>query len=746
MKRSAHFSIWLFLFYVSIVQPAFAQKTAAAASDLARWRERAQGVEIIRDDWGVAHIYGRRDADVVFGMMYAQSEDDFNRIETNYLTSLGRMAEAEGESRIWQDVRQRMFIDPVELRAMYARSPAWLKELMNAWADGLNFYLAIHPETKPKVISRFEPWMALSFTEGSIGGDIETISLNRLAEFYRDASRPDAIENLGDGVEKEFPGSNGIAIGPSNTKDGHSLLLINPHTTFYFRAEQQAVSEEGLNVYGALTWGQFFVYQGFNDRLGWMHTSSNVDVIDEFAETVVKRRGKLSYRFGKQLRPIVSKPITILYKTPAGMAKKKVTISRTHHGPIVRSADRKWISVALMNKPIEALSQSYLRTKARNFDEFRKVLELKANSSNNTVYADADGNIAYFHPQYIPRRDDRFDWTKPVDGSDPATEYKGLHPLEEVPFVKDPPNGWIQNTNNWPYSAAGGYSPKRANFPKYMDTLGENVRGIHAMRVLQGRRDLTLDKLVEAAFDPYLPAFAELIPPLVAAYEALPKSDPLRRKLEGPIERLRDWKYTWSADSVSTSLAVYYAQALGRLKQGRGESVGFFFTSQLDAAKRSAPADMLAAMSGAVDKLNADFGTWKTEWGEINRFQRLTGDIDQPFNDARPSIPVPFTSGNWGSLASFGARTYSGTKRMYGTSGNSFVAVVEFGPQVRARAVTAGGESGDPNSKHFKDQAERYASGNLREVYFYRPQVTGHTERTYHPGDPARQAAAPFSN
>ena len=741
MKRSNLLPVSILLLLVSFAPVVSAQgvKARPTGGDLARWRVRAAGVTIVRDDWGVAHVYGKRDADVVFGMMYAQGEDDFNRVETNYLTSLGRMAEAEGESRVWQDVRQRLFIDAAELRAMYARSPRWLQELMNAWADGLNFYLATHPGTKPKVITRFEPWMALSFTEGSIGGDIETISLSQLAAFYGDNSkRPEPEEFLGDGVDVEFPGSNGIAVAPANTKDKRALLLINPHTTFYFRAEQQAVSEEGLNVYGALTWGQFFVYQGFNDRLGWMHTSSNVDVIDEFAEKIIKIRGRYHYRFGKQVRPLLPKPVTVSYKTPTGMSKKTVTTYRTHHGPIVRAADGKWISVTLMNKPIEALSQSYLRTKARNYDEFRKALDLKANSSNNTIYADADGNIAYFHPQYIPRRDDRFDWNKPVDGSDPATEYKGLHSLGEGPSLKDPPSGWIQNTNNWPYSAAGPNSLKPENFPKYMDKYGENSRGLHAMRVLDARKDFTLDELVDAAYDTYMPALAETIPGLINAFDALPKNDPLRDKLDDPVKRLRDWNYRWAADSIPTSLAVYWGQELMRLKQSRRESVGFFFTSQIDAVKRTTPADMLAALSAAVDKLTADFGTWRTEWGEINRFQRLTGEIDQPFNDALPSIPVPFPSGNWGSLASFGARTYPGTKRMYGTSGNSFVAVVEFGPQVRAWAVTAGGESGDPGSKHFKDQAERYASGNLREVYFYRPQLNGHTERTYHPGEAAR--------
>jgi acyl-homoserine-lactone acylase len=416
------------------------------------------------------------------------------------------------------------------------------------------------------------------------------------------------------------------------------------------------------------------------------------------------------------------------------MANKTFTVYRTHHGPIVRSGDGKWISVSLMNKPIEALSQSYLRTKAHNFQEFRKALEFMANSSNNTIYSDADGNIAYFHPQYIPRRDDRFDWTKPVDGSDPATDYKGLHTLDEDPFVKNPPNGWIQNTNNWPYSAAGPNSPKKENFPRYMDTLGETARGIHAIKVLENRKNFNLDRLLDAAFDPWQPVFAEIVPPLVKAYDALPENNPMRAKLAEPINELRDWDFHWGYKSVPTSLAGYYGQDLNRRLIARHENIRVY-ANYIDAAKRAPAAELLAALAAATDKLTADFGTWRTPWGEINRFQRLTGDIVQQFSDDKPSIPVPFTSGNWGSLASFGARTYPGTKRMYGTSGNSFVAVVEFGKdKIRARAVSAGGESGDPNSKHFIDQAERYASGDFREVYFYKSQLNGHTEKTYHPG------------
>jgi len=721
--------ISLLLSALSLIQVPAQRRPDANAT---RWEHHAQAVTIVRDDWGIAHVRGKTDADAVFGMIYAQAEDDFNRVETNYLNSMGRLAEAEGETAMWQDLRMKLFIDPDSMRAKYAASPAWLQRLMNAWADGLNYYLSTHPDVKPRVIAQFEPWMALSFTEGSIGGDIEGISLGELQAFYGDsAGRPAPAE--ASEQPKEPAGSNGFAIAPANTVNRRALLLINPHTSFFFRSELQMTSDEGLNAYGAATWGQFFIYQGFNDRAGWMHTSTGADVIDEYAESVVRRGNRLFYRYGPVERPLLTGRITVPYRTATGLAARTFTVYRTHHGPIVRAEGKKWVSVRLMEKPIEALSQSFLRTKARTLAAYRKVMEFQANSSNNTVYGDADGHIAYFHPQFVPRRDNSFDWTGPVDGSDPATEWRGVHGVENSPHVIDPPNGWIQNTNNWPYSAAGRYSPKQKNFAKYMDNAGENPRGLQAIRVLAGRKDFTPGRLRDAAFDSYLTAFARLVPPLLAAFDSAPAGDSLRSRIAESVAALRGWDYRWSASSVPTSLAVYWGEALTALVQGNAETAGM--TTYEYMASRAKAAERLAALAAACDRLTRDFGTWKTPWGEINRFQRLTGDIVQPFADSAPSVPVPFVSARWGSLAAFGAHTYPGTKRMYGTGGNSFVAVVEFGKDsVRALAVTAGGESGNPASRHFNDQAERYATGRLREVYFYPGQLMGHTERRYHPG------------
>jgi len=713
----------------AFVLPLLLLLTAASPPEAARLRAEAARVTINRDDWGIAHVRGASDADAAFGMIYAQAEDDFPRIEANYLTALGRTAEADGDKAIWQDLRARLYVSEPELRADYAASPPWLRTLMDAWADGLNYYLATHPRVKPRVLTRFEPWMALSFTEGSIGGDIERIDLGELQTFYSGRQTIAFAPR-----DPEVNGSNGIAIAPALTADRKALLLINPHTSFFFRSEQQVTSAQGLNVYGAATWGQFFIYQGFNAHAGWMHTSSGVDNVDEFAEQVGRRGKQMAYRYGSVWRPMERRPVTIRYRTYGGkLASRSFVTWRTHRGPIVRTENGRWIAFAMMDRPVAALQQSFLRTKATDLASFLDVARLQANSSNNTIFADDKGEIAYLHPQFVPRRDDRFDYTKPVDGSDPATDWNSLHRISELPNVISPPNGWVDNNNNAPWSAAGPFSPKRELFPKYMDTIGETFRGMHALELLTGSRDWTLDKLQAAAFDSYQPGFAALIPTLVQAYDALPNGDARRQRLAAPVAVLRSWNYRWGSDSVAQSLAMAWVQAVKKLLNPSPKENTDLVARRM--ARDTTAEQKLEAFAEAIADLQRDFGRWDVRWGEISRFQRISGDIHPPYSDAAPSVPVAFANGNFGSLASVRSLARPGTKKWYADYGNSFVAVVEFGPKVRARAVTAGGENGDSASPHFNDQAARYATGALREVYFYPEQLNGHNERSYHPGE-----------
>ncbi len=706
----------------------------AQEKETVRWRVESSRVTITRDDWGIAHVHGRSDADAVFGMIYAQCEDDFNRVERNYLVSLGRTAEADGENALWADLRQRLFIDPEKLKKDYAASPEWLRKLMDAWADGINFYLATHKDVKPRVLRRFEPWMALSFTEGSIGGDIERVDLKKLEAFYDKRPMGPAVARVADPAkfEDDPGGSNGIVVAPGNTQSHHALLLINPHTTFFFRSELQMTSDEGLNAYGAVTWGQFFVYQGFNERAGWMHTSSGVDAVDEFAETI--RGGR--YTYGGAERPLVLKQIVLSYRTEQGMKKREFTTYSTGHGPIIREEGGRWISIKLMNIPISALQQSFSRTKARTYGEYKRTMELMANSSNNTLFADGDGDIAYWHGDFIPRRDGKLDYTKPVDGGDPATDWHGLLTLDEVPQLKNPASGFIFNVNDSPWNGAGKSSLKQSDFPAYVEQGLESARGIHALELLEpggkSRSGFTLESLRVAAYDSDLPWFTRTVPVLLAAYDELPQDDALRAKLRGQIEVLRTWDHHWDPQSMATSIAVYWGTELMKTVGPLARAVKV--PSEDWVATRMSASDLLAGLSAASVKLVGDFGKWQMPWGEINRFQRVSDDLVQPFDDAKPSLPVGFPSSMWGTLAAFNAHQWPGTKKWYGTYGNSFVAVVEFGPKVRAVAITAGGESGDVRSKHFEDEAIRYSTGDLREVYFYPEQLKGHTERIYQPG------------
>ncbi|HKE35531.1 MAG TPA: penicillin acylase family protein [Candidatus Acidoferrum sp.] len=720
----------VFVFCLAAVSACLAAQTAKNP-ETARWEREARNVTIVRDDWGIAHVYGKTDADAVFGMIYAQAEDDFNRVETNYINAMGRLAEAEGESRIYQDLRMKLFMDPAEIKKDYAKTPEWLKKLMNSWADGLNYYLAKHREVKPRVIQHFEPWMALTFTEGSIGGDVERVNLAQLEAFYSKVPVSQNTPPFDDDIE-EPGGSNGIAIAPSNTVDHHALLLINPHTSFFFRSELQMASEEGLDAYGAVTWGQFFVYQGFNERAGWMHTSSGVSQLSFYLESVQKNGDRFYYKYGKDEVPVETSEIKVPYETGTGMAEKKFTVYRTQHGPVIGESGGKWLTIRLMNEPVKALTQSYSRTKAKDYKSFRETMELHTNSSNNTIFADADGDIAYFHGNFIPRRDPSFDWTKPVEGSNPEADWHGLLSVDETPHLLNPKVGWLYNSNNWPWSAAGPDSPKKEDFPPYVETGGETARGMHAIRVLRDKKDFTVDSLIAAAYDSYLMWFEKPIPRLVRAWNDAPADSSLKTKLAEPIEAVSKWDLRWGVNSVPTSLAVFWGDVLQHRFGPDARNAGIYLSDYICTKVTSEV--LLQSFAEASEKLTSDFGTWKTPWGDINRFQRLAGDIVQPFSDSGRSTPVGFTSSFWGSLAAFGARAYPGTKKLYGTSGNSFVAVVEFGPKIRARAVTAGGESGHPGSRHFNDEAERYSTGDLREVYFYRQQLKGHTERDYHPG------------
>lgn len=719
--------------------PIFAQKTVSSkfsTAEIARFQQQAKRVNIIRDNWGIPHIYGKSDADAVFGLLYAQCEDDFKRVEMNYIEKLGRMSEIKGESSLYDDLQIKLLIDTTDAIADYNKAEPWMKKLLNAYADGINFYLHTHPNTKPALLTRFKPWYPLLWTDGSIGAiSTADITTAELKNFYSG----DKVTYTAEPKDPENQtGSNGFAFSPKITASGNAILYINPHVTFYFRPEVQVTSEEGLNAYGAVTWGQIFVYQGFNDYCGWMHTSCNVDVADVYAEKITKNGNKYFYEYDKQLKPVTEKKISISYKDGNGLKTKIFTTYYTHHGPIMAKRNDQWISLKSYNRSMTSLIQSWKRTKAKGFEDYKKTMDLRANTSNSTVFADNKGNIAYWHGNFVPVRDRKLNWAKVMDGSTSATEWKGLHTVDETVHVYNPTNGWLQNCNSTPFSAAGVMSPKKADYPPYMAPDGENFRGVNAVKVLDKEKSYTIDKVIAAGYDTNLAAFEVLIPSLINVFEKSVKpTDSLYAALNEPIAELKKWNYHSSETSVATTLAIEWAGKLSTTLQklyiDEGED------DQVANVKRFAasatPEQVLPPLLVVVNDLKKKFGKWQMPWGEINRYQRVSSDIQQKYDDAQPSVPVGFASALWGMLPSYNSRYYAGTQKRYGVSGNSFICAVEFGPKIKAKSLLAGGESGDPSSKHFNDQLEMYTKGKFKDVLFYKEDVLKNAERTYHPGE-----------
>lgn len=714
---------------------------AQSRSEIARWEKQAQNVTIIRDHYGVPHIYGKSDADAVFGLLYAQCEDDFPRVEMNYLEKLGRTAEVYGESALYNDLLNRMIISQADSKKDYQNAPDWLKKLCNAFADAVNYYLYKHPEKKPAVLTRFEPWFPFMWTDGSIGAiSTADITAAEFRDFYSGES-PTAFVPQPQDPESDLKltGSNGFAFSPKITESGNAILYINPHVTFYFRPEVHMVSEEGLNAYGAVTWGQFFIYQGFNEHCGWMHTSSYVDAADSYIEKISKTAKGWQYEFDGQLKPVKVEKIKLSYISGPLMTKKEIETYYTQHGPIMAKRNNQWISVRADNRLADGLKQCWLRTKAGGLEDFKKTLELKGNISNNTVYADASGNIAYWHGNRVPDRDTSYDWSKPVDGTTSATEWKGYHAIDQTLHIINPVNGWLQNCNSTPYTVAGVNSPKKENYPHYMAPDGENFRGINAVRVLGETKQYNLDKVIVAGYDRRMAAFEVLIPALLNAFEK--KSDfpdSLNGLLGMPMMILKNWDYRCGELSVATTLAIEWAQRLlpSMLQVKIVDDEEADQVEKFSYYANTAPArDLLYPMLATLRDLEKRFGRWEISWGNINRFQRISPAIENIFNDSKESIPVPFASSAWGTLPSYTSRVFPGTIKRYGVHGNSFICAVEFGKKIKAKSLLAGGESGDPRSPHFFDQGIMYSKGAFKNVLFYKEDVEQHIERKYRPGE-----------
>jgi acyl-homoserine-lactone acylase len=699
--------------------------------DLQKYKQQAARVTIIRDSWGIPHIYGKTDADAVFGLMYAQCEESFERVERNYLLQLGRMTEAEGEAYLLHDLKMKLLYDSSAAIAEYHQSPVWLKSLLHAFADGINYYLLVNKEVKPKVLKKFEPWYPLMFTDGAyIAVKTGGLTMQDLNEMYGEQLQVSAVQKNPQ-PETEATGSNAFAIAPSKTESKKALLYINPHVTFDYRMEAHINSEEGLNAYGAVTWGQFFIFQGFSENNGWMHTSSQADAADVYIEKISRNGNDFSYSFSDSLKPVITKPHSFSIK---GKGVKTITTYATHHGPVMGKKGEDWLTLKENSRSLNGLIQSWQRMKTKSFEEFREVMNIRANQSTNTLYADKDGTIAYWHGNFIPKRNSNYNWNQAVAGSLKETEWQGIHELKDIVHIINPVKGWLQNCNSTPYSVAGFNSINKKSYPEYMATEEENFRSVLAIQELEKENAFTLEKLISLGYNHYLGAFDSLLPPLLNAYENISANHPFKTRLQEPLRILKQWDRKSSVQSVATTLAVLWAY---NIFSNADKYTKLFTGNEMQAfamLSRSIPAEEnLKYLMETIQGLESVYQTWQVPWGELNRYQKLPGSIQPSFDHSKESLPVGMASAIFGSLPAF--ETQWKEIKGYGVAGNSFVAVVEFGDKIKAKAITPGGQSFNTSSKHFSDQAAMFIAGKFRDVFFYKDDVMKNSEKIYHPGE-----------
>ncbi len=674
---------------------------------------------IVRDQWGIQHVYGKTDADAVYGLIYSQCADNFPALEEHYIEKLGRRSERDGKDWLYADLYARLLNDSAAVVQAYREAEPWMKKLLQAFADAVNDYLASQDSVRASVLTRFEPWYPLLFPDGSYTGPpAGGLTLTDMRNLYvLDAGGSTA--GLHDrAMQKSLlpGGSNGFAVNSAKSASGNAMLFINPHTDFYYRTEAQVSSGEGLNAYGAVTWGQFFVYQGFNRRCAWMHTSSEADASDLYAETVQRDDSVYRYRYEGDWLAVKEKPVVLRYREGSRTVSLPVTIYATHHGPVVGERNGKWLSMRSREQLLPALMQSWLRMKTDGLHAFRQVLNMHTNTSTNTLYADDSGRIAYWHGNFIPVRDTSFDWSLPVDGSTRATEWKGTHTLDELVHFVNPASGWLQNCNSSGFTAAGRPGLNAADFPNYMAPEGENFRSLRAQFLLSQPGKLSAAQVQAIGFDPHLSLFDSLIPPLVHFYETAGNATSAAPLLAMLIDSLKNWDRKADTASVATTLAVEWAYRIMGELPGNGwnlyrqEEMPQLVQQSISGQRQC------ALLEAAAKSLEQRCGSWKIPWGKINRLQRPARG--EAFSDAAQSFAIPYAPGSLGCLPAF-ETVQDGTRNAYGVFGNSFVALVEFSKPLKAWSSLMGGHAADPRSPHYLNQVPLNQWGRLKEVIFY---------------------------
>ncbi|MDX1660740.1 MAG: penicillin acylase family protein [Gemmatimonadota bacterium] len=743
---------------------------ALAAPALAQTSTRGEAV-VYRDGYGVPHVFGPTDESVLYAAAWVQAEADWGQIERNFLRATGRATEVVGEEALLDDYLARAFEIPRLAREEYERATPRMRGLLEAYAAGFDDYLDAHPDERG-LLDDVEPWHTLALIrfkyhqleflayagfekasaerlleEGGPGEGAASAAIASTTAGERAAEPGGRAPDLGSRSITRFAadlqgpmgpapfGSNEWALGPSRTADGTAMLFVNPHQSFFGVERYLEIhlhSDEGLVFSGLTRYGFLLPYMGHGERHGWTYTDNYADISDLYVEVFDDPDDALAYRYGDGHRRAETWTETIRL---ADGGTRTLRFWKTHHGPVVGLDEEGRILTAKLPRLEEGgwFDQLDAMIRAGSMEEFKTAVGRLAIPYMNTMYADVDGNIGYVYNSAVPRRDPRFDWRKPVDGSDPATEWNGYHDLAELPQVWNPPAGWLVNTNSSPMVVTDPAPYARDDFPAYM--IGpetNNPRARSSRRVMDRLESARFDEFATAVWDSRLSLADSLVPALLedrarleAAADppsALAAGSPGRARVDEALRRLEAWDRVADVESVETTwFAIGFERWWMATREGR-----------------EGPFLRLEALAETLEALESAHGTTEVAWGEVNRLQRPPSDDPADFSDDLPSLPIG-GAGPWtGSVFAFGTAQFGEVGRRYGRGGNTFVKVIEFGPEVRGRSVVVFGESGDPDSPHFFDQAPLYAEREFKKAWFDRADVEANADESYRPGPASR--------
>ncbi len=661
---------------------------------------------IHRDRFGVPHVESSSDAGAVYGWMYARAEDEFEKVEQACFLTLGRNAEHLGEEGLSWDRLVLALQIPSRARAKYEHLPSEVRELCDAAAAAMNHFAARHPERGLGLIEEFEPWhfVAQSYSW----------HLFQAAQTLRE----ELGEVIGLGAFAFPEGSNAWAVAPQRTKAGYSLLLINPHMALDAVFEGQLISEQGLHLTGAAPFGRNLLpLYGHNEGLAWALTVNHPDVVDLYSLICLDDEGGMRHQWQGVWQPLESRSVEVRVRDGSELRPRTLTFYDSPLGPLVAQRGATQVAIAVSGlEDNRFLETHYALARARDLDEVKAALGLGGWIFHNVVVATNLGDIWYVYGGRMPRRgqDVSFRGTRAAQG--PEDRWQGFHPIEELPQVQNPPSGWIQNCNSDPFATSADGNPARGSFPTYL--VGEedsDGRSARSRTLLSQSGPLSFDRLSELAFDTGVGSadvwIEQIREALARRLEVANSTHSPSAELQQAWQALEAWDHQAHVDSVPTTLFFLWFER---------------YMTFVRANRRPPTADRV--LEEVVHDLQERNGTWQVPWGQINRLQR-------PGSPTGSSWPVPGGHGAAGIQATFlSVFPQKGAPARLGTKGSGYVSVVELSSPPRSRSILPYGQSSQPHSAHFEDQAPLYAAGRMKENPFRLEDVRSKAVRSYRPG------------